>query len=261
MFDQVKLFLKCHQFRLYQNHTSQSHSWEGQDTTNTNHHVSPSSLHLLPPLPLWDLPLPSTLPHWPQFWAVFSKIWIQWVERARTKICADRTTTITTNTTKVTERFFSGSHHRLRQSSQLLFRIGEERPGGPTITSEDHVNHAEALRRHAAHKSQLAEVVELHKALVDNKHQVEQKLPSTTTVSATTEPTFTPSPEINQDKDQTTLSDIQQDVIDNLELIAALVKQVLVLDDRATKIFYKTQAGEKDCSRRGQPVQWECNLE
>ena len=75
--------------------------------------------------------------------------------------------------------------------------------------------------------------MELHLALVNNKQQVE--------LSATLEPTSTPSSGNIEEKDHTTptLSDLQQDVIDNLELIAGLVKQVLVLDDRATKIFLK----------------------
>ena len=114
------------------------------------------------------------------------------------------------------------------------------------MTSEDQANHAEALQRHAAHQSQLAEVVELHKALSNNKQQVEQTVSRSTTVSATLAPTITPSPSPAppplpapghfDEKDRTTaptLSDLQKDVIVNLDLITDLVKQVLVLDERA----------------------------
>ena len=66
---------------------------------------------------------------------------------------------------------------------------------------------------------------------------------SSTRRSTTIEPT--PSSGNIKEKDQTLessttkLSDLQKDVIDNLELIAELVKQVLVLDEKATNILIK----------------------
>ena len=88
-----------------------------------------------------------------------------------------------------------------------------------------------ALERHAAHRAQLAEVVELHNALVNNKQEMEQKLSLSTTIEQ-------PSTPANSNEDQTldsstpTLSDLQKDAIDNMKLIAELVKQVLVLEER-----------------------------
>ena len=67
-------------------------------------------------------------------------------------------------------------------------------------------------------------------------------------MSTTIEPT--PSSGNINGKDQTLesstpkLSDLQKDVIDNLELIAELVKQVLVLDEKATNILIKHKPEE-----------------
>ena len=111
------------------------------------------------------------------------------------------------------------------------------------------MGHAGALERHAAHRAQLAEVVEQHRARLNNKQQLEQqRVISSTRRSTTIEPT--PSSGNIKEKDQTLesstpkLSGLQKDVIDNLELIAELVKQVLVLDERATNILIKHKQEE-----------------
>ena len=109
------------------------------------------------------------------------------------------------------------------------------------------MGHAGALERHAAHRAQLAEVVEQHRARLNNKQQLEQKrVISSTRRSTTIEPT----PSSGNIKEKTLesstpkLSGLQKDVIDNLELIAELVKQVLVLDERATNILIKHKPEE-----------------
>ena len=113
------------------------------------------------------------------------------------------------------------------------------------------MGHAGALERHAAHRAQLAEVVEQHRARLNNKQQLEQQRVISSTrrsVSTTIQPT--PSSGNITEKDQTLesstpkLSGLQKDVIDNLELIAELVKQVLVLDERATNILIKHKPEE-----------------
>ena len=110
------------------------------------------------------------------------------------------------------------------------------------------MDHAEALQRHALHKQQLAEVVRLHKERltvssqekisdrieaiddpVENTNAEVIELDDNTDLEENDSPTSTSEP----------LSDLQEYVIDNLELITKLVQQVSILDKRAKTLLFQ----------------------
>ena len=123
------------------------------------------------------------------------------------------------------------------------------------------MKHAEALQVHARHKQQLSEVVQHHNQRVNNTagrglslHQ-QQPSESSQTPAGDNQPEgdITLASGGLQEEENTArvtepLSDLQEYVIDNLELIADLVKQVSVLDRRTTQLYSKQREYSGDSS-------------
>ena len=123
------------------------------------------------------------------------------------------------------------------------------------------MKHAEALQVHARHKQQLSEVVQHHNQRVNTTawrglslHQ-QQPSESSQTPAGDNQPEgdITLASGGLQEEENTArvtepLSDLQEYVIDNLELIADLVKQVSVLDRRTTQLYSKQREYSGDSS-------------
>ena len=113
------------------------------------------------------------------------------------------------------------------------------------------MDHAEALQRHALHKQQLAEVVRLHKERLTAAGSDSSQEEISEKNEAIDDPVENKNGEVtdlddNTDKENDSptstyepLSDLQEYVIDNLELIAKLVQQVSILDKRAKTLLFQ----------------------
>ena len=123
------------------------------------------------------------------------------------------------------------------------------------------MKHAEALQVHARQTQQLSEVVQQHNQRVNTTAwrglSLHQQQPSES--SKTPAGDNKPAGDITlasgglQEEENTArvtepLSDLQEYVIDNLELIADLVKQVSVLDRRTTQLYSKQREYSGDSS-------------
>ena len=143
----------------------------------------------------------------------------------------------------------------------LNFRFQEESLEGAGSNQQKHMKHAEALQVHARQTQQLSEVVQQHNQRVNTTawrglslHQ-QQPSESSKTPAGDNQPEgdITLASGGLQEKENTArvtepLSDLQEYVIDNLELIADLVKQVSVLDRRTTQLYSKQREYSGDSS-------------